>query len=199
MTTNLLEKFNSIKAQSDAPTAPTPAPAASTPAVRGGNVKPNRYGGKCEKCRSWVEPGAGSFRKGDTGWIVFHVECPEAVPFRITSTDQAVPDEGLYVLDDERIVKIKSNKAGTGRYASVWVEIGGHRLTEAGEYVNGEWEYAPALRSFCKPERRMTIEQAKAFGVLYGKCAKCGRHLSDAESVERGIGPVCLKSFSAVA
>ena len=80
MTTNLLEKLEALKDQSDAPTAPVPAPVASTPAVRGGNVKPNSYGGKCEKCRSWVEPGAGSFRKGDTGWIVFHVECPEAVP-----------------------------------------------------------------------------------------------------------------------
>src|SRR5665213_1966599 len=65
MTTNLLEKFNSLKE--------TAAPAS---AVRGGNVKPNRYGGKCEKCTRWVDPGAGSFHKGDEGWIVFHVECP---------------------------------------------------------------------------------------------------------------------------
>jgi hypothetical protein len=195
MTIDLLEKFNSLKNEA------TPAPAVSTPtvpAVRGGNAKRNKYGAKCLLCNQWIEPQDGLLRRIEYNWVVTHEgRCPEVQPFRVTSTDRVVPDEGLYVLDDERIVKIKSNKAGTGRYASVWVEIGGHRLTETGEYVNGEWEYAPALRSFCKPESRMTIEQAKAFGVLYGKCAKCGRHLSDAKSVERGIGPVCARSFAA--
>ena len=196
MTTSLLEKLEALKATDEAAPA-TPAPQAAT--VRGGNVKPNKFAGTCEKCRGHVEPGEGSFRRGDNGWITFHIECPEVAPapeYRITSTDSALPEEGLYVLDDGRIVKIKSNKTKTNRYANVWVEIGGHRLTETGEHVNGEWEYAPALRSFCKPEFRMTIEQAKEFGILYGKCVKCGRHLSDAESVERAIGPVCAKSFS---
>ncbi len=199
MTTNLLEKLEALKDQaSAAPAVPaTPqATAGPTPAVRGSNLRPNKFAGTCEKCRGTVEPGEGSFRKGDHGWITFHIECPEAPTFRVVATDRALPEEGVYVLEDATIVKIKSNKAKTNRYANRWVKIGGERLTEAGEHVNGEWEYAPELRSQCTEDNRMTVEQAKEFGILYGKCVKCGRHLSDAESVERAIGPVCIKSFS---
>lgn len=202
MTTNLLEKLEALKDQAAAPDATPAAPqATAAPAVRGGNVRTNQFAGTCVKCHRTVEPEAG-FLGGSkaTGWTVSHGECPETAPeptpFRVTSSDRALPEEGVYVLEDGSIVKIKSNKAKTNRYANVWVKIGGERLTEAGEHVNGEWEYAPALRSACKPEYRMTLDQAKEFGVLYGKCVKCGRHLSDAKSVEAAIGPVCARSFS---
>lgn len=35
------------------------------------------------------------------------------------------------------------------------------------------------------------------FGLKTGTCGVCGRRLEDAESVARGIGPVCLKRLSA--
>jgi hypothetical protein len=35
----------------------------------------------------------------------------------------------------------------------------------------------------------------KEFGDITGTCAKCGRPLEDPESVARGLGPVCAKSF----
>ena len=198
MTTNLIEKLEALKDQAAAPDATPAAPqATAAPAVRGGNAKPNRFGGRCTNCGTYVEAGAGLLGGSrGAGWTVLHVECPQAQPFRITSTDRALPEEGVYVLEDGTIVKIKSNKTKTNRYANRWVKIGGERLTETGEHVNGEWEYAPELRSDCTEDLRMTLDQAKEFGVLYGKCVKCGRHLSDAESVERAIGPVCARSFS---
>ena len=36
---------------------------------------------------------------------------------------------------------------------------------------------------------------AAAYGHLTGSCGVCGRHLEDAESVARGIGPVCAGKF----
>jgi len=36
---------------------------------------------------------------------------------------------------------------------------------------------------------------AIAYGKEYGSCAICGRELSDPESVERGIGPICAAKF----
>lgn len=36
---------------------------------------------------------------------------------------------------------------------------------------------------------------AVAYGKQFGQCACCGRELSDPESVERGIGPVCAEKF----
>lgn len=41
------------------------------------------------------------------------------------------------------------------------------------------------------PEDRMTLEQAKEFGSVYGICSVCGRILTDEKSIEEGIGPVC--------
>ena len=38
---------------------------------------------------------------------------------------------------------------------------------------------------------RMSVEDARAWGVLTGVCCVCGAFLTDAKSVERGIGPVC--------
>lgn len=38
-------------------------------------------------------------------------------------------------------------------------------------------------------------EAAIAYGKQYGQCAICGRELSDAESVKRGIGPICADKY----
>jgi hypothetical protein len=40
---------------------------------------------------------------------------------------------------------------------------------------------------------RMTLEDAKEFGALYGTCCVCGRLLTNEVSIEAGIGPVCGK------
>lgn len=42
----------------------------------------------------------------------------------------------------------------------------------------------------------MTLDEAKAFILRYGQCVRCGRRLKAAESVERGIGPVCVRYFT---
>lgn len=36
------------------------------------------------------------------------------------------------------------------------------------------------------------VAAAKAYGKLTGRCSVCGRTLTDPNSVEQGIGPVCL-------
>lgn len=36
---------------------------------------------------------------------------------------------------------------------------------------------------------------AKLFAVEFTTCAKCGSPLSDALSIERGLGPVCYEAF----
>jgi hypothetical protein len=37
----------------------------------------------------------------------------------------------------------------------------------------------------------LTLEKAKELGHLYGRCMICGRTLTNEESIEAGIGPVC--------
>lgn len=46
------------------------------------------------------------------------------------------------------------------------------------------------------PEMRMTLEEAKEFGALYGVCCNCGATLTAEESIEAGIGPICAQKFA---
>lgn len=44
-------------------------------------------------------------------------------------------------------------------------------------------------------DMRMTKEQAIEYGVNFGICCRCGKVLTKDKSVEKGIGPVCIKKF----
>jgi hypothetical protein len=109
-------------------------------------------------------------------------------------TAQAI-EPGVYVTADA-IVKVQKNKAKTNVYALVWESFGGTRLTLDGETVQARWVYSPGLIGTLTTDNRMTVDEAKKFALKYGQCARCGRTLVAAESVERGIGPVCMKWFS---
>jgi hypothetical protein len=108
----------------------------------------------------------------------------------------ALPEPGVYVLEDGTLVKVKENKTKTNRYSLRWEVINGERLNELGDaHVHGQWVYAPELRSQCKEEKRMTVDQAKEFGLVFGQCCNCGRTLVASKSVLAAIGPVCIKKF----
>lgn len=111
-------------------------------------------------------------------------------------TRLAVEDAGVYVLPDGRIVKVQANREKTRVYTKLFVQISGERLTEDETHVHGEYRYEPGLLPEVEATgRKMTLEEAKAFMLRYGFCARCGRRLKAAESVERGIGPVCMRYF----
>lgn len=89
--------------------------------------------------------------------------------------------DGMYMRDGV-VYKVQIAKQGSGRlYAK--------RLTEHG------FEYAPGAIRDLRPEHKMTLEQAKEYGRLYGTCCSCGRDLTDEESIANGIGPICAKKF----
>lgn len=97
--------------------------------------------------------------------------------------------EGFYTDSaGERFWKVQRTKHVDGDprparlYAKVW---------------DGEsFEYDPsAIRDVIQYGHQATLEEASAFGVAFGTCAICGRLLTNPESVERGIGPVCAERF----
>lgn len=103
---------------------------------------------------------------------------------------------GVYEVNGE-IFNVKFNKAKTNLYAQRLVELPNvDRLTESGDVVHIEFTYAPGVVQRLKPHHKMSIERARELTIRYGRCLACGRRLKNAESVERGIGPVCRKSFS---
>lgn len=104
---------------------------------------------------------------------------------------EAVTEPGMYRTADGTIYKVQESKTSGNLYAKVLRMIGGKRLVETGEKVRFDFEYAPGAVRTLKASERMTLDEAKAFGIEYGFCVVCGAHLKDADSVAAGIGPVC--------
>lgn len=92
--------------------------------------------------------------------------------------------DGYYVYGDT-FACVKFNRAGTRQYATVW-----DKESESWEYDSRE---SAKVRAgiLNGTVTRVTPEDAKRFGDLYGSCMKCSRTLTDAESIAAGIGPIC--------
>ncbi len=86
--------------------------------------------------------------------------------------------EGFYKLGDT-IFKVQKNLAGTRLYA------------KSLDPNDGRWEYAPGILSGLSPKDQLTKEEAAQFGHLYGRCCICGRTLTNEDSIDAGIGPIC--------
>lgn len=92
--------------------------------------------------------------------------------------------DGWYKVGDD-IYKVQRAVHGSGHlYAKKLV------ITGPGE---GSWEYAPGMVRQLTSDQRLSLEDAQAFGKLYGVCAICGKTLTDETSIADGIGPVCNK------
>ncbi len=102
---------------------------------------------------------------------------------------------GVYEKDGEVFV-VKPNRAKDRMYAKRLVETSSPRLTATDEHVKIDFVYAPGVVMRLTPADKMPLERAKALTIRYGRCIACGRNLKVAQSVERGIGPVCVKSFA---
>lgn len=91
----------------------------------------------------------------------------------------AVVEEGMYRKGDA-IFRVKRSLSGN-LYAM--------RLN----VIEMAFEYEAGAISKLTKQDKMTLEEAKAFGVETGFCCVCARFLTDEKSVANGIGPVCAK------
>jgi hypothetical protein len=94
------------------------------------------------------------------------------------------------------IYVVKQNRTNERLHARRLVEIGGRRLTEADTVVQIEFEYDRDALRLLRPEDQMTLEEARPFIIRYGRCIFCNTELRDARSVERGVGPVCVRRYA---
>lgn len=90
-------------------------------------------------------------------------------------------DEGMYRVGDD-IFKVYRTRETNRLVTKI--------LTEDGFEYTG----MKPLKSI-KPEHRMTLDEAKAYGKVTGTCCNCGRKLTNEESIEAGIGPICAGKF----
>ena len=96
--------------------------------------------------------------------------------------EKAPAPSGLHVLDGEVYRVVVSRDSGRP-YALLLVE------------APGAFEYAPGAVRHLSEDTMMTLEEARDYGVRHGVCAACGRTLTNPESIEYGIGPICRTRY----
>ena len=106
-----------------------------------------------------------------------------AVPAKATSPEARGITEGMYkVPATGGIYKVQRAIHGSG-----------HLMTKRLVGSGTDWTFVrdTAAMAALRPEYRMTLEEAKEFGTIYGVCVNCGAVLTDQESIARGLGPIC--------
>ena len=117
------------------------------------------------------------------------LEARKIIDWLLTLPRQTAPgttaelDAGIYFCDG---IVVKVQKAVHGS---------GHMYAKALDPETGRFEYHTGLIRKLDASMKMTLEQATQYGALYGVCCNCGRTLTDENSIEAGIGPVCAKKF----
>ena len=95
----------------------------------------------------------------------------------------AVPvTDGYYVVDGA-VFKVQTAKSSGNQYAK--------KLN-----AEGRFDYAPGAIRGIRPEHAVTLEQAREWGRINGRCLICGAELTHPDSIEYGIGPVCRKRLA---
>ena len=58
------------------------------------------------------------------------------------------------------------------------------------------WEKDPKAIYDIKPEHRLSLSDASAFGIATGTCVHCARHLTLQKSVVAGMGKWCAQHYN---
>jgi hypothetical protein len=106
------------------------------------------------------------------------------LPFkgRGSANSDPVKEAGMYKSGGQ-IYKVQAARESGNLYAK--------RLVPGGPGEKASFEYAKGAISKLQASDRLSMEDAKEFGALYGQCCVCGRLLTNEVSIEAGIGPIC--------
>lgn len=97
-------------------------------------------------------------------------------------TRAAPAGEGWFSMGG-KIYKVQQSQSSGHLYAKVLETTGG-------------WVFAPGKIKELTEDHRLTAAEAAKYGKLYGVCCICGRVLTNEESIEAGIGPICAGRIS---
>lgn len=107
--------------------------------------------------------------------------------------------EGMWIVGDltdghvgnlARIFKVQQALDSDRLYAKELIRTEGDSEHDSFVYTPG------AMKTIAQFGRKMTLDEAKQYGALYGTCCVCGRRLTNEKSIAAKIGPVCAKKFS---
>lgn len=100
-------------------------------------------------------------------------------------------DEGMYVYKNQ-VYKVIVAVHGSGHLYAKRLEVSQHEEgTELEGKPKGTFVKATGMLRFLRQEHKMSLEEAKRYGSLYGFCVRCGATLTDEGSIAAGIGPIC--------
>lgn len=105
---------------------------------------------------------------------------------RTAPAERKSAEPGYYTRGDDVFVVVR-NQARTRTYAK--------QLVVPGDNRNAYWQYAPGVGAELADLTALTVDEARRLSHLHGVCVICGTRLTDPKSVERGIGPVCIKKI----
>lgn len=130
--------------------------------------------GEVDKAEQWA-------RKSTRKAVSIQIEKLKGEKGVVASFRPAPLEEGFYALEGA-IFRVRRAHYGDSKlYAQVL------------NSDTGSWSRANL--GLLRAEHKLTLEAAEAFGKLYGRCCLCGRLLTEASSMARGIGPRCAKKL----
>jgi uncharacterized protein DUF6011 len=151
--------------------------------------------------RDLPEPLAVRLRERIAGNELDMQACSDAIEYLRNCAFKATPERtgtqvtepGLYEHGD-LVYKVQYNKSKTNLYAMVLdtTMTEARRLTEAGTTIKATYTYDKGAIFKISAEHRITGERASELSFVFSNCLVCGRKLTDAQSVARSIGPVCI-------
>lgn len=103
-------------------------------------------------------------------------------------------ESGMYRKDD-KIYKVYRAVHGSGKMCAKELVKLDEPTVKRGKEHQYDFEYRGLAERYVSAEDRMTLEEAKEFGAIYGVCCCCGATLTDEKSIEAGIGPICARKF----
>lgn len=112
-------------------------------------------------------------------------KAPSAPPEAPVNEETGDVDGGIYEDGDSLYRVYYGRESGRMLAKEVTLHEDGATYTYAGA----------ARRVLSKDAKRLPLEQVGALGITAGNCLLCGRDLSDPESLDRGIGPICAQNY----
>lgn len=107
------------------------------------------------------------------------VRLRDAVAEILASATPEPATDGMYKLDGE-IYKVQRAVHGSG-----------HLYAKRLDTTTQTFVFATGMVRQLNSSHRLTLDEARAYGALYGVCCRCARTLTDEESISAGIGPTC--------
>lgn len=136
--------------------------------------------------RQWLAAGA------NRGQVSALIERLKGLPRRKAAESAVDVQIGMYVTDTGVMHRVY--KARGGSHLLVKRLDGSDAAGWAYTYVGNAARVLPRLSGL----RRLTLEEAKGWGKRTGTCCVCSARLTDGESIDMGLGPICRKSFGTI-